>query len=73
MSEEDIGDDELMDILMKNEYDIGVMVGKGLEHRRIIELLQLEASEWLSHEGGCDCFIRGEEVLRLIAKIEETR
>jgi hypothetical protein len=29
MSEEDIGDDELMDILMKNEYDIGVIVGKG--------------------------------------------
>jgi hypothetical protein len=73
MNEEDIGDDELMDILMKNEYDIGVLVGKGLEHRRIIELLQLEASEWLSHDGACDCRYKGDEVLRLIKKIEESK
>lgn len=73
MAEEDISDDELMDILMKNEYDIGVLVGTGKERKRIIDLLKAEASEWLSHDGGCDCFIRGEEVLRLITKIEEKK
>jgi hypothetical protein len=51
-------------------YDIEL--GRELERERIINLLKYEASEWLSHDGGCDCFIRGEEVLRLITKIEET-
>ena len=65
--------DKHIDEIEQNAYDLGVTVGKGLEHRRVLELLQLEASEWLSHDGGCDCFIRGEEVLRLIAKIEESK
>lgn len=73
MAEEDISDDELMDILMKNEYDIGVLVGTGKERQRIIELLQTEASEWLSHDGECDCRYKGDEVLRLIKKIEESK
>lgn len=63
--------DKHIDEIEQNSYDLGVMVGKGLEHRRIIELLQLEASEWLSHDGTCDCKIRGLEVKRLIEKIEE--
>lgn len=42
------------------------------ERERIIELLELEASEWLSHHGTCDCKVRGEEVLRLIEKIKES-
>jgi len=36
-------------------------------------LLQLEASEWLSHDGECDCKLKGEEVVRLIKKIEESK
>jgi len=42
------------------------------ERERIIELLEYEASEWLSHHGTCDCKARGEEVLRLISKIEDS-
>jgi hypothetical protein len=40
------------------------------ERERIIGLLKREVSEWLSHDGVCDCKIRGEEGLRLIALIE---
>jgi hypothetical protein len=50
-------------------YD--VELGRDLERERIVNLLKYEASEWLSHDGTCDCRIRGEEVLRLIEKIEE--
>jgi hypothetical protein len=53
------------------QFDIEL--GAKQERERIINLLNAEASEWLSHDGGCDCFIRGEEVLRLITKIEETK
>ena len=65
--------DEYVDEIEQNAYDLGVTVGKGLEHRRIIDLLQLEASEWLSHDGECDCKLKGEEVVRLIKKIEESK
>jgi hypothetical protein len=64
--------DKHIDEIEQNAYDLGVTVGKGLEHRRIIDLLQLEASEWLSHDGVCDCRYKGDEVLRLIKKIEES-
>lgn len=66
----DISDDELMDALMKTEYDVGIIVGTSKERQRIIELLKVEASEWLSHDGVCDCKARGEEGLRLIKLIE---
>ena len=44
--------------------------GMRAERERIVELLKLEVSEWLSHDGECDCKTRGEEGLRLIARIE---
>jgi hypothetical protein len=65
--------DKHIDEIEENAYNLGVMVGKGLEHQRIINLLQGEASEWLSHDGGCDCRYKGDEVVRLIKKIEETK
>jgi hypothetical protein len=65
--------DKHIDEIEENAYNLGVMVGKGLEHQRIIDLLKLEASEWLSHDGECDCRGKGEEILRLIKKIEETK
>jgi hypothetical protein len=37
---------------------------------RIIKLLEKEISEWLSHDGTCDCRIRGEEGKRLLALIK---
>jgi hypothetical protein len=52
-------------------YDIEL--GRKLERERIVNLLKYEASEWLSHDGVCDCKVRGEEVLRLIDKIEESK
>ena len=66
----DISDDEFMDALMKTEYNTGIIVGTSKERRRILELLKVEASEWLSHDGVCDCKARGEEVLRLITLVE---
>lgn len=65
--------DEYVDEIEQNAYDIGVMVGKGLEHRRIIDFLQLEASELLGHDGECDCRYRGDEILMLIKRIEESK
>jgi len=65
--------DKRIDEIEDNAYNFGIQVGKGLEHKRIIELLQAEASEWLSHDGTCDCKIRGLEVKRLIEKIEESK
>jgi hypothetical protein len=65
--------DRHIDEIEENAYNLGVMVGKGLEHQRIIDLLQVEASEWLSHDGECDCRYKGDEVVRLIKKIEETK
>jgi len=66
----DISDDELMDEIMKTEYYIGIIVGTSKERRRILELLRVEASELLSHDGVCDCKARSEEVLRLITLVE---
>lgn len=65
--------DKHIDEIEQNAYDLGVSVGKGLEHRRIIELLQLEASELLGHDGECDCRYRGDEILMLIKRIEESK
>ena len=49
----------------------GVEAGVRQERERIIELLELEASEWLSHDGSCLCRYKGDEVVRLITKIKE--
>lgn len=65
--------DKHIDEIEDNAYNFGIQVGRGLEHQRIIELLQAEASEWLSHDGECDCRHKGDEVLRLIKKIEESK
>ena len=54
------------------DYEIGYNQGMKVERERIIKLLELEASEWLSHDGECDCKVKGEEGIRLIAKIEES-
>ena len=61
---------EEFDEVENNAYLVGITVGTTTERARIIDLLKLEASEWLSHDGGCDCAIRGEEVFRLISLIE---
>jgi hypothetical protein len=50
------------------QYDIEL--GREWERERILNLLELEVSEWLSHDGTCDCKIRGEEGKRLIAIIK---
>lgn len=63
--------DKHIDEIEENAYNFGVLVGRNQERERIIELLEYEASEWLSHHGTCDCKVRGEEVLRLISKIKE--
>ena len=60
---------EAGEALRQFDIELGVIQ----ERKRIIDLLKYEASEWLSHDGSCDCFIRGEEVLRLIEKIEESK
>ena len=65
--------DKQIDEIEDNALNLGKMMGRALEHQRIIELLQLEASEWLSHDGECDCKLKGDEVLRLIKKIEESK
>jgi hypothetical protein len=65
--------DKHIDEIEDNALNLGKMMGRALEHQRIIELLQLEASEWLSHDGECDCKLKGDEVLRLIKKIEESK
>jgi hypothetical protein len=65
--------DKQIDEIEEAAYNLGIMIGRGLERRRIIEFLQAEASEWLSHDGECDCRYKGDEVLRLIKKIEESK
>jgi hypothetical protein len=65
--------DKYVDEIEDTAYKLGIVVGKSQEHQRIIDLLQVEASEWLSHDGECDCRYKGDEVLRLIKKIEETK
>ena len=61
---------EEFDEVENNAYVVGITVGTTTERARIVDLLKLEASEWLSHDGGCDCAIRGEEIFRLISLIE---
>ena len=63
--------DKTIDEIKENAYQVGIIVGKTTERQAIIELLQLEASEWLSHDGECGCRYKGDEVLRLIKKIED--
>lgn len=63
--------DKTIDEIEENAYQVGIIVGKTTERQAIIELLQLEASEWLSHDGECSCRYKGDEVLRLIKKIED--
>ena len=63
--------DKTIDEIEENAYQVGIIVGKTTERQAIIELLQLEASEWLSHDGECGCRYKGDEVLRLIKKIED--
>jgi hypothetical protein len=61
---------EEMEQIENESYEVGIAVGERTERKRIIKLLNLEVSEWLSHDGVCDCKTRGEEGLRLIARIE---
>jgi hypothetical protein len=65
--------DKRIDEIEDNAYNFGIQVGRGLERQRIVELLQAEASEWLSHDGECLCRYKGDEVVRLIKKIEERK
>ena len=61
---------EEMEQIENESYEVGIVTGERAERKRIVELLNLEVSEWLSHDGECDCKTRGEEGLRLIARIE---
>lgn len=53
-----------------DSFLIGMITGETKERNRILDLLNDEASEWLSHDGECDCKARGEEGKRLIELIE---
>ena len=44
--------------------------GRRAELDRIVDLIEREVSEWLSHDGDCDCKVRGEEGSRLIRIIK---
>lgn len=44
--------------------------GRRAERERIVDLIEREVSEWLSHDGDCDCKVRGEEGSRLIRIIK---
>ena len=52
------------------DYQLGYNEGAKFEYERIVRLLELEASEWLSHDGECDCKVKGEEGIRLVSKIK---
>lgn len=56
--------------LIADASHVGETIGKKFERERIVELLKVEVSEWLSHDGVCDCKIKGEEGLRLVRVIE---
>jgi hypothetical protein len=66
---------------MNNSYGSSVWgpVGDGIVEieaeveARIIKLLEDEQSDWLSHDGECDCRIKGLEIKRLIALIKKQR
>ena len=51
--------DKTIDEIEQNAYDLGVIVGRNQERHEIVELLELEA--------------KGDEVVRLIKKIEERK
>ena len=51
-------------------FRYGVRLGALEERERIISLIEDEVSEWFSHDGSCDCKVRGEEGQRLIALIK---
>ena len=55
------------------DYQLGYNEGVKVERDRIIKLLELEASEWLSHDGECDCKLKGEEGVRLISRIRDSK
>jgi len=52
------------------DYQLGYNEGEKFEHDRIVRLLELEVAEWLSHDGECDCKVKGEEGVRLIGLIK---
>jgi hypothetical protein len=41
------------------DYQLGYNEGEKFERDRIVRLLELEVSEWLSHDGECDCKVEG--------------
>jgi hypothetical protein len=65
--------DKYVDEIEENAQELGIVMGKSQERQRIVDLLNAEASEWLSHDGECLCRYKGDEVIRLIKKIEETK
>ena len=52
------------------DYELGYNEGEKFEHDRIVRLLEAQVSEWLSHDGECDCRLKGEEGVRLIGLIK---
>jgi hypothetical protein len=38
---------------------LGYNAGVKFEHDRIVRLLEAQVSEWLSHDGECDCKVEG--------------
>jgi hypothetical protein len=65
--------DKYVDEIEENAQELGIVMGKSQERQRIVDLLNAEAFEWLSHDGECLCRYKGDEVIRLIEKIEETK
>ena len=51
------------------DYQLGYNEGAKFEYERIVRLLEAQVSEWLSHDGECDCKVKGEEGVRLIGLI----
>jgi len=65
--------DKHIDEIEQNAYDTGVLAGRSQERKEIIDFLEIEASDWLSHDGACLCRYKGDEILRLVKKIEERK
>jgi hypothetical protein len=51
-------------------YTCPICYGDDRAVDRIIKLLEDERSEWLGHDGECDCRIKGLEIERLIELIK---
>jgi hypothetical protein len=51
-------------------WNMMAKIERDSERERITKLLEKEISEWLSHDGTCDCRIKGEEGKRLLALIK---